>query len=225
MIEQAWTMPRSWIALGPTTFSEAHAIDPRPPEARRGFVTLGTANNPYKFTRESLRAWARITAAVPDARFCFLRPEGASAVFRANMVAAFAAEGVGAERIEFRAVRGAHMGGYNDIDVTLDTFPLTGGTTTVEALWMGAPVVSLRGEGFHERLSASILTNAGLADLIADDLEAYRAKALALAADRARRAELRATLRERLRAGPLGDAAGFAADFYDLMVRMASRPG
>lgn len=219
LLEQPWVMPRTWIALGATAFSDAYAIDPRPPEERQDVLTFGTANNPYKYTRGALRAWARITAAVPGARFCFLRPESASSVFRENVTAAFAEEGVGIERIVFRAVRGAHMAHYNEIDITLDTFPLTGGTTTVEALWMGAPVVSLRGEAFYERLSASILTNAGLADLIADDLHAYHAAALALAADRPRRAELRTSLRERLRAGPLGDTGAYAVEFYDLIER------
>jgi predicted O-linked N-acetylglucosamine transferase (SPINDLY family) len=114
-------------------------------------------------------------------------------------------------------MRGHHMPLYNDIDITLDTFPLTGGTTTVEALWMGAPVVSLRGEAYFERLSWSILANLGLEDMAADDLAGYRAIALSLAADRGRRAELRRTLRETIRSSPLGDTKGFARDFYALI--------
>jgi predicted O-linked N-acetylglucosamine transferase (SPINDLY family) len=131
---------------------------------------------------------------------------------------------VAAERIVFRAVRAGHMLVYNEIDITLDTFPLTGGTTTVEALWMGVPVVSLRGEAFYERLSWSILANLGLQDMAADDLEGYRAAALALAADGPRRAALRATLRDRFRASALGDTAGFARDFYDLVERTVRSP-
>jgi protein O-GlcNAc transferase len=217
LAEAPLLMPNSWIALGEATFSDAHAVDPLLPEARHGGLTFGTANNPYKYTPLALRTWAQIVAAVPGSRFMFLRPEGASAVFRRHITAAFAAEGVAAERIVFRPVRGGHMALYNDIDITLDTFPLTGGTTTVEALWMGAPVVSLRGEAYFERLSWSILANLGLEDMAADDLAGYRAVALSLAADRARRTELRRTLRERIRSSPLGDTAGFARDFYALI--------
>jgi predicted O-linked N-acetylglucosamine transferase (SPINDLY family) len=137
-------------------------------------------------------------------------------VFRTHVTRAFAAEGVPAERLVFRAVRGAHLRFYDEVDITLDTFPLTGGTTTVEALWMGAPVISLKGEAFYERLSWSILANLGLEELVADDLAGYQAAALKLAADRARRAELRATLRTRLRRSPLGDTEQFAADFFAL---------
>lgn len=223
LAEAPLVMPRTWIALGPSVFSDEHAIDPATPEARNGVITFGTANNPYKFTPQALQAWAEITAAVPGARFAFLRPEGASEAFRHNMLRAFEAAGVPADRVIFHAVRRTHMPLYNEIDITLDTFPLTGGTTTVEALWMGAPVVSLRGPAFYERLSASILGSAGLEDMVADDLEAYRDTALRLVADVGRRQALRASLRERLRASPLGDTAGFAREFYDLMERWVRR--
>lgn len=224
LAEAPWIMPRSWIALGPTVFGDQHAIDPAPPEARTGVITFGTANNPYKYTPEALAVWAEIVAAVPGSRFAFLRPESGSAAFRAHVTAAFAKAGVGAERLVFHAVRGAHMPLYNEIDITLDTFPLTGGTTTVEALWMGAPVVSLRGPAFYERLSASILGAIGLDDLVVDDLDGYRRAALALAADPDRRAALRRDLRRRMRESPLGDTAGFARDFYDLVERMVRAP-
>ncbi len=224
MLEAPLLMPQSWIGLGAAVFNDDHAIDPAIPQDRHGgALTFGTANNTHKYTAEALRAWARITAAVPGARFAFLRPEGASLAFRRNVLAHFAAEGVEAERVLFYAVRGAHMPVYNMIDITLDTFPLTGGTTTVEALWMGVPVVSLKGPAFYERLSWSILANAGLADLAADDLEGFTRNALDLAADRNRRVRLRTELRPLLKQSPLGRAEDFARDFYDMIAR-AIRP-
>jgi len=220
LLERPCVLPRSWIALGRSTFSEAEAIAAEPAEARNGAVTFGTANNPYKYTKTVLRTWAAIAAAVPDARFAFIRPEGGSAVFRANVHRIFEAAGVSPERVVFHAVRGGHLRWYNEIDIALDTFPLTGGTTTVEALWMGAPVVSLEGPAFFERLSWSILANLGLQELVAVDLESYRAIAVDLAMDRKRRAELHLGLRARMKASPLGDAAGFARDFFDLIERV-----
>jgi predicted O-linked N-acetylglucosamine transferase (SPINDLY family) len=103
------------------------------------------------------------------------------------------------------------------MDVSLDTFPLTGGTTTCESLWMGVPVVSLRGEAVFQRLSHSILTNAGLGDLSTETVDDYVAKAVELAADAPRRVELRRSLRERLRASPLGQTEAFARDYFDLL--------
>jgi protein O-GlcNAc transferase len=111
------------------------------------------------------------------------------------------------------------MAYYNELDITLDPFPLTGGTTTCEALWMGVPVINLRGEALFERLSYSILTNLGLADLSTPDLDEYVRIAVGLAHDRDRRLELRHTLRERMKASPLGQNEQFARDFYDLVAR------
>jgi predicted O-linked N-acetylglucosamine transferase (SPINDLY family)/Flp pilus assembly protein TadD len=218
LIERPLVMPHTWLALG-RVFSASHALTEGLPEERNGFITFGTANNPHKYSREVLGAWARVIAAVPGSKFTFVRPEGSSATFRRNVLAEFTAHGVAEDRIIFNTIRGAHMPFYNDIDITLDPFPLTGGTTTTESLWMGVPVVSLRGEAFFERLSYSILSNAGLGDLVGSDLDEYQAIALKLVADRERRRDLRATMRDRLRDSPLGQTEAFARDFYDMLAR------
>jgi predicted O-linked N-acetylglucosamine transferase (SPINDLY family) len=88
---------------------------------------------------------------------------------------------------------------------------------------MGVPVVSLAGPAFYERLSISILTNSGVPELAAEDLDGYMKIALDLAADRERRRHLRTALREQMRAGPLGQTEQFARDFYD-MVAQVVRP-
>ena len=129
------------------------------------------------------------------------------------------AEGIAADRLEFRAVRGKHMPHYNDIDITLDTFPQTGGTTTCEALWMGVPTVTLVGEALFERLSYSILHNAGLGDLCATSPGQFIDIAVALAANGDRIQALRTGLRDQIRASPLGQTEQFARDFYDLIAR------
>ena len=223
LAETPMLMPNTWIAFSEAVFEGHPPIEDGLPEDRAGAVTFGTANATHKYTSEVFRTWARITAAVPGARFAFVRPEAGSTVFRANVLAAFAAEGVSADRVIFHAVRGQHMGFYNMIDISLDAFPLTGGTTTAEALWMGVPVVSLRGPAFYERLSASILTNAGLADLVTDDLAGFEAAALRLAADRPRRTALRVGLRDQIRQSPLGRTREFAADFYAMIAEAVTR--
>jgi predicted O-linked N-acetylglucosamine transferase (SPINDLY family) len=180
-------------------------------------VTFGTANDPYKFNPPMLRAWARIVAAAPGSRFMIVRPEAGAQVFRDNIAGIFALEGVTAERLDFRPVRGAVRAAYGEIDIALDTFPVTGGTTTCEAFWMGAPTVTLAGPAIYERLGWSILNNLGLADLAAPDVAAYERTAVALADDPARLAELRRTARQRVASHPIGQARAFAACFYDLV--------
>jgi len=219
LIEEPLVMPKSWIALGRMVFSDRHGITPGLPEERNGYITFGTANNPHKYGREVIAVWSQVMNATPNSRFLFVRPESGSQSFRRNLVAEFQRNGVEPARIAFTAVRGAHMQHYNEIDVSLDTFPLTGGTTTTEALWMGVPVVSLRGEAFFERLSASILANCGLSDLVSDSRDEFVRAAVDLAGDRSRRLALREGLRERMRSGPLGQTETFAQDFYDLITR------
>jgi protein O-GlcNAc transferase len=173
-----------------------------------------------------LRAWAAIVRETPGSQFLFLRPEAASSIFRSNVAHLFAEQGVHESRLAFEAVSGpAYLQRLGEIDICLDTFPLTGGTTTLDALWCGVPVVTLRGRAFHERIGASILASAGLEALIADSLPEFAAKARELARDTASLAELRAGLRQRLLAGPLGDGPGFAQAFYDAMAREIAKSG
>ena len=224
MVEAPLMMPNSWIALGRMVFSDSHVITPGLPEDRNGCLTFGTANNPHKYNRPMIQVWAQVLRETPGSRFMFIRPEGGTATFRRNLIAEFEREGVSPDRIAFSTIRGAHMPFYNEVDISLDTFPLTGGTTTTEALWMGVPVVSLKGEAFFERLSASILANCGLADLAAEDKEEFVRLAVRLAGDKPRRAALREKLREQIKSGPLGQTEQFAKDFYDLVARTV-QPG
>ena len=224
-IEKPMVMPHTWLCLGAAQFRDSQQINPVTPEERNGFITYGTANNPHKYGPELLRIWARVVAATPGARFLWVRPEGGTPSFCENMRAIFAEEGVDPGRMQFQAVRGAHLPFYNEIDIALDTFPLTGGTTTCETLWMGVPVVSMVGDALFERLSYSLLTNAGLGDLVVRTPEAFVQTALKLAGDPARRRVLRLTLRDQIKASPLYAHEAFARDFYNLVAETLAMAG
>jgi len=223
LVEKPLMLP-AWYPLSASSFREQPAAQVEAPAVRNGYVTFGTANQPYKYTRESIRAWAQIMNRCAGSHFLFIRPEGSGESFRTNLRKAFEAEGVSGDRIEFEAVRGAHLPHYNRIDISLDTFPQTGGTTTCESMWMGAACVSLRGHAPYERLSWSVLSHVGLEDLCADTVEGYVEAAVRLGNDTARIADLRATLRDRMRASPLGQSTAWAAGFYDA-VEKAVRGG
>jgi protein O-GlcNAc transferase len=214
LIEKPFEMPESWVTLGRLGFHDRVPIEQGLPEERRGALTFGTMNNPYKYTTKCLDAWAAVLRAVPGSRFLFVRPEAAGESFVANARATFAARDVDPDRIEFIGVRGGHLPHYNGIDIALDSFPHTGGTTTCEALWMGVPTVTLVGPGFPERISNSNLHNAGLGELCAATPEAFVQVAAALAGDKARRRVLRRELRGMIRQRPLGDTDRFVRAFY-----------
>lgn len=219
LIEKPLVMPQSWIVMNEQAFPDIHFINPVAPVRRNGFVTFGTANNPYKYNGRLIDSWAQVMTQVPGSRFLFVRPEAGVPGFVTNILSRFAANGIGADRVEFRAVRGRHMQHYNDIDISLDTFPQTGGTTTCESLWMGVPTVSLYGPAVFERLSYSILQNARLGDLCAPTVNDYVDVAVRLAANPDRIQDLRTGLREQLRASPLGQVEQFSHDFYDLIAK------
>ena len=219
LLEHPLLMPHSWIAMGRRAFGDQPPVAPAPPSLRADAIMFGTASNPAKYNRATLAAWARVVAQTPGSRFLFVRAEADVPAFRANVTRQFAEAGVAAERIGFQSIAGGHLVHYGLMDISLDTFPFTGGTTTCESLWMGVPVVSLRGEAIYQRQSHSILTNAGLADLSVETVDDYVETAVRLAQDGPRLADLRRTLRARLRASPLGDSEAFTRDFFDLIAR------
>jgi predicted O-linked N-acetylglucosamine transferase (SPINDLY family) len=101
------------------------------------------------------------------------------------------------------------MAAYNQVDIALDTFPYNGTTTTCEALWMGVPVICLAGQVHAGRVGVSLLTQVGLANLVAPDEESYIATAVRLSQDADGLAAIRRHLRETMRNSSLCDAGGF----------------
>lgn len=213
MLEKPFQLQRSWVCMTAPGFGELPAIAEKSPFERKGYVTFGTMNNPYKYNPELLRAWAEIMRAVPDSRLLFVRPEGGAPSFRRNLSRLFEAEGIEPKRLLFIPVRGDHLRHYNEMDISLDTFPQTGGTTTCETLFMGVPVVTLAGLALFERLSYSNLVNAGLPELVAYSRDSYVATAVRLAGDAKWREAFRKSARQRILANPLGRPDLFARDF------------
>jgi predicted O-linked N-acetylglucosamine transferase (SPINDLY family) len=182
------------------------------PAATQSQVTFGYFGRPERLNDCVLAAWSRILAALPDARLVLNSHNFGEAAFRDLFAGRLAAHGVARHRLDliFTAPQPRTWDAYGLIDIALDPFPHNAGTTTIEALWQGVPVVTLAGRPTVGRFGASILHAAGLDDWIAGDPDAYVARAVAAASDRDALAQLRATLRPRLAASPLLDAAGLA---------------
>ncbi len=116
--------------------------------------------------------------------------------------------------------RDEHLAAYNRVDIALDPFPYHGVTTTVEALWMGVPVLSLSGTRFLSRQGVTLLANVGLAEWIALDADDYVSRAISGARDLPRLATLRSALRQQMLNAPIFDGAGFAANFTTALREM-----
>jgi len=211
--EQLLRLPHcKWCYLPPATMPACNAL----PAQSRGYVTFGSFCSFPRISNETMRAWALLLHRLPGARLRIVGAPGDESLDR--MLEIFDAAGVYADRLDLvgRLPLEAYLQQYLQVDIALDPFPMNGGTTTCEALWLGVPVVSRRGRSAASRRGISLLTNAGLAHLVAHSREGYVDIAFGLATDLPALAQLRATLRERLRASPLLDAEGFTRDLEAL---------
>lgn len=179
------------------------------PALGRGFVTFGCLNNPCKLSDATLSLWSGVTRALPASRLLLMAPPGRS---RERLGNRLAAHGIAADRVSFVNFRprAHYLPTYHDIDVGLDTFPYNGHTTSLDALWMGVPVVSRIGATCVGRGGLSQLVQVDLGHLAAPTDAAFVAAAVELAQDLPRLAALRRTLRQRVESSPLMDAPRFA---------------
>ncbi|MBR8225004.1 tetratricopeptide repeat protein [Burkholderia ambifaria] len=221
-VEQPWHLPDSYLCFTPPAYDVA--VGPLP-MATNGGVTFGCFGKLTKISDDVIALWSRLLHALPDARLMLKAHElGASDLNRATLER-FARHGIGAQQLilEGGSPRAEYFNAYNRIDIALSPFPYPGGTTTAEALWMGVPVIGMKGGRFVTHICESLLHAAGMGDWIAADEDAYLAKAIAFARDRDALAALRATLRERTLASPLCDAARFARNLEDAFHGMWAR--
>ncbi|NIE64700.1 tetratricopeptide repeat protein [Burkholderia sp. Ax-1719] len=179
------------------------------PAKQAGHITLGSLNNPCKLTDSTLALWSRVFAALPDARLMLMAAQGDA---QALLATRLAQHGIDPARVRFVPFqpRDAYLRTYHQIDLAIDTLPYNGHTTTLDALWMGVPVVTRVGATCAGRAGLSQLANLGLDALAAFSDEDFVQTVVSLSTYLPRLAYLRATLRARMEASPLMDGARFA---------------
>jgi predicted O-linked N-acetylglucosamine transferase (SPINDLY family) len=229
--EKAWLLPDCWTCYEPPAGHPE--VNDLPSGGGRPF-TFGSLNNSCKINDKVLGAWARILLARPDARLLLLAKQGSH---RRRFTEALTKLGVAPAQISFADYvpsapdlsQGALLARYHEIDLALDTFPYGGMTTTLDALWMGVPVVSLVGSRNLGRAGLSLLSNVGLQRFAVASVDAYVDLAVRTAQDPAGLAQLRSGLRDRMRRSPLLDAQGFTrkveAAFRGMWLEWCRRQG
>lgn len=212
---------------------DAPSVAPIPPSARSGpgggfavkTITFGSFNAMMKLNTPMIKLWARVLKQVDNSKLVLKHTTFAAEDARIHLAQRFKDAGVDPARVIIEPPvqkTSDLLAEYNRIDVALDTFPFPGVTTTCDALWMGVPVVGLQGKSSWSRAGTSLLNTVGLRECIATTDDQYVTIAAHMAADVQRRTELRAGLREQMRASPLCDEPPFVRRFENL-VRLAWR--
>ncbi|WP_029044220.1 hypothetical protein [Cupriavidus sp. WS] len=194
------------------------------PAIRNGHVTFGSCNGIGKITDKALRLWSAVMTRCPNSRLLVEAAGLDRDEVKTPLLQRMAQVGIEVERVNCIPRLGQNQYlTYHDIDIVLDTSPVTGGTTTCDALWMGVPVVSLAGTAFHTRMSAPYLNAAGLGFLVCDNENLYANMATQLASDIDQLNDLRLSLRPRFEKSAISDAAGFARWFESQMIEVVGQ--
>lgn len=179
------------------------------PALRNGYLTFGYFGRPIRLNDRVVKVWSALLAACPGSRLRLdNKPFGAAAT-QDDVRKRFAEYGIPPDRLDLgdTPTHAAVLAAYNEIDIALDPFPHNAGTTSLEALWMGAPVLTLADRPPVGRLGESLLNAVGLGDWVAQDDAAYVAKGVDANANLAALAALRAGLRTRCEQSQLSDVA------------------
>ena len=191
----------------------------RDPEAP---LVFGSFNNIMKLSPRTITLWAAVLRDIPNAQLLLKAPSLADASVIDRFRSLFAAEGIPTARLSFEGPTelSTMMRRYGAIDIALDPTPYNGGTTTLQALWMGVPVITLRGGNFVSRMGASFLSSLGKPEWIADDEAHFRAIARQLAEQLPTIRAGRVELRQQMARSPLSDLDRYAAEFQQLLRRL-----
>ena len=206
--EKPWRLPHASLVYRPNPgMGEVSEL----PALSRGYVTFGTLTRAVRLNQRVIRAWAALLKRVPRSRLEINSGNFSQVEVREQWFQRFEALGIERERI----LMGFESPPWNvmrRMDIALDCFPQNSGTTLIESLFMGLPLVTLASAPSMGTLGASVLTSVGYPEWIAHTEEEYVDKLVELASDLPRLAQIRAELRPRMQASALMDEAGFARD-------------
>ena len=210
--EKIWQLPGSYLCFSaPKVDVDVESL----PALNNGRITFGSFNRITRVNDNVVATWSRILIAIPNAVLFVKDKNFGDKLVRESFCCRFEFHGISRNRLilEGASPRLEYLKAYNRVDIALSPFPYGGGTTSVEGLWMGVPVITIKGSHFLSHLGESIAHNTGLSDWIASDEEEYVAKAIAFSADLDSLARLRSRLREQVLSAPLCDAKRFASNF------------
>ena len=221
--EKIWYLPHTRLCFTPP--SKAYELPvSAAPAVKNKAITFGSFQNIRKLTPEVFALWGQIFSQMPTSRFRLQGSGFTTDAIRPGLLRKLAAAGIPQESVLLAGAtpRADYFKLHAEVDILLDTFPYTGGTTTCDALWMGVPTVTLAGNTMLSRQGVSIMTCAGLPDWVAQTEAEYVQIAVEKARDMVALSGLRSRLRTALFTSPLFNAPVFAKDFESALQGMAA---
>ena len=214
-VERVVRLPNHYVCFAPPE-DGLPVAPPRP--VPNGAVTLGCFNNRSKITPEVIDVWSAILRDASNAQLLLRTTALDDLTIQRELMEEFTRRGVAEHRVclEGYSPREELLAAYRRVDLCLDPFPFNGGLTTLESLWMGVPVLSVRGNRFVGRVGESFLRGVGLEDLVASSVSEYHRRAVELVEDHERRETIRQGLRERLLDSDLCDTARFTHELEEV---------
>ncbi len=215
--EQYYTEQSVYLPTGFICYNPPHSAPSigNLPAVRNGCVTFASFNNSCKINDFILVLWAQILKAVDNSRFLMKFRGGDDRAVRDYYIGRFEELGIDRDRVRTCGWKSSaeHLQLYNEVDIALDTYPYTGCLTTLEAMWMGVPVITLVGDDsayFLSRAGLSMLSRMGLEFFAASTPDEYIARAVALSRNTEALSRIRASMRARMASGTLCDAKAYA---------------
>jgi len=183
------------------------------------YITYGCFNSYPKITEEIVYAWSQILKSVKNSKLFLMSKQFADTRIQDNLIQRFRDFGISDGRLIIKGpdTKANYMKCYSKVDIVLDTFPFTGGLTTLESLWMGVPVITLAGNNLVSRQGLSILNNLDLNDWVSYDIDHYVAIAKDKSTDFSNLEQIRFSLREKMVKSKIIDSKKFVKDFVSLL--------
>lgn len=218
--ERILRLPHSHLCYAPEDIRTMPESGVEAPVRRNGYVTFGSFNNFAKVTDEILLLWRGILESVRDSRIVIKSKICSIDDGKDFLKKRLSLLNFDLSRVELRPYSPDYLEQYRDIDIALDTAPYNGGLTTCEALYMGVPVISMRGRTHGARFGASILINAGLRELVVENDINYVRRAVQLAESPKLIEAYHAGLRTNMKRSPLMDAKSYMRALGDAYMKV-----
>jgi len=218
-VEKVWRLPEIWNSFSQPNYNiEVSTL----PAIKNKFITFGSFNNLNKINNSVIKLWSRLLKKIPKSKL-FLKYKSLNIDFYKNsIINKFYDCGVQKEQLilEDSSPREDLLKTYNRIDISLDPFPYSGGTTNFESIWMGVPILVLKGKKFISKCGESINHNLEMSDWIAENNEDFIFKAIRICSDFKKLSDLRSNLRFKAINSPLFDTKKFAKNFHEALWKM-----